>query len=77
MPLLETPMALLGADQDTLFPPTSIRASAVAYNAEAMIFLKRGHDLMLDQGWEEVAEWMVQWMKAHLTLPERYSHAHL
>ncbi len=62
----ETPMLLIGADRDTLFPPSSIRASASAYNAEAMIFFKRGHDLMLDQGWEEVAEYMVQWMKSHL-----------
>ncbi len=59
-------MLLLGADRDTLFPPSSIQASASAYNADSMIFLNRGHDLMLDQGWEEVADAMVQWMKSHL-----------
>ncbi len=62
----ETPMLLLGADRDTFFPPSSIQASASAYNADAMIFLNRGHDLMLDQGWKEVADYMVQWMKSHL-----------
>lgn len=62
----ETPMLLIGADRDALFSPSSIQASASAYNAEAMIFPKRGHDLMLDQRWEEVAEYMVQWMKSHL-----------
>lgn len=57
------PMLILGAERDTIIPVTSIKASAEVYHAASMIFTKRGHDLMLDSGWEEVAAYVVRWIK--------------
>ena len=58
------PLYLLGAERDALISPSAIKASAVAWNAEYTIFPGRGHDIMLDSGWQEVAEHIVQWIKS-------------
>ena len=67
-PFIGTPLTFLGAESDAIIPPSSIQASATAYQTTATIFSHRGHDLMLDQGWEEVVEHMMNWIKDHFAL---------
>lgn len=49
------PVAVLGAEEDLLFPPDQVRATARAFHTEPVFFPGRGHAMMLEPGWEEVA----------------------
>lgn len=56
------PMLVLGAANDALFLPSEIEATARAYRAEAVIFPDMAHDMMLEAGWEGVAERIATWL---------------
>lgn len=60
---LALPMLVLGAADDTLFTPREIKATAQAYNTQAEIFPDMAHDMMLDTGWQKVAERIVAWLR--------------
>jgi alpha-beta hydrolase superfamily lysophospholipase len=58
------PMLAMGAGQrDSIAPPEKLRATAAAYGADVIIFPAMGHDLMLDAGYEQVADALVQWIE--------------
>jgi pimeloyl-ACP methyl ester carboxylesterase len=61
--LVETPMLVLGADKDTIFTPAEIAATARAYGAESGMFPHMAHDMMLEGGWEAVAEKILAWLQ--------------
>jgi len=63
---IRTPMLVLGAELDRTFTVGEVRATARAYGVEAEIFDGMGHDLMLDVGWERVADRVGEWVR---TLP--------
>ena len=58
------PALVLGAEKDALFGPNEVRATARAYGTEAIIFPNMAHDMMLEEGWEEVAGRMLAWLQA-------------
>jgi pimeloyl-ACP methyl ester carboxylesterase len=60
---VRTPMLVLGGEKDTVFTQDEVRATAKAYNTEAHFF-PMPHDLMLDVGWERVADTILDWLKA-------------
>lgn len=51
-----TPLLVVGGQYDTLFPPGEIQRTARAYGKEAVIVPDMGHELMLDPGWQHVAD---------------------
>lgn len=53
---VETPLTVLGAADDTIFKPAQIHATAAAYGTEAKIFPAMAHNMMQDQGWQKVAD---------------------
>lgn len=57
------PMLVLGAAKDALFTPREVKATARAYNTGAEIFPHMAHDMMLDVGWQNVAERIVEWLR--------------
>jgi len=59
---VKAPMLVLGAAQDTIFHPNEIDATARAYHTQAMIFPDMAHDMMLDAGWQAVAERILSWL---------------
>jgi alpha-beta hydrolase superfamily lysophospholipase len=61
---IRTPMLVLGGELDRTFTVGEVRATARAYGAEAEIFDGMGHDLMLDVGWEQVADRVDEWVRA-------------
>lgn len=53
---------VLGAGADTLISPTEVEATARAYQTEAERFPGMGHAMMLDVGWQEVADRILAWL---------------
>ena len=57
-----TPLLVLGADEDGAHTRAEILATARAYHTEAEFFPRMGHDMMLEPGWEMVAERIHTWL---------------
>lgn len=57
------PMLFLGAERDTMVSPAAVRRTARAYGAEAEVFPGVGHDMMLDSGWERIADRIAAWAR--------------
>ncbi|EKT81447.1 alpha/beta hydrolase fold protein [Rhodococcus opacus M213] len=57
------PMLVLGADQDHAFSRKEVRATARAYGTEAEIFPNMAHHMLLEPGWERVAERIDGWLR--------------
>jgi pimeloyl-ACP methyl ester carboxylesterase len=58
----DTPMLVLGTTGDNLIAPGEIEATARAYNTSAEFFPDMGHAMMLDIGWQGVAERILGWL---------------
>ncbi len=43
-------------NEDTIFTPAEIQKTAAAYGREAVIFADMAHDMMLEDGWKQVAD---------------------
>jgi alpha-beta hydrolase superfamily lysophospholipase len=57
----EAPMLVLGAEHDGFFTAGELRRTARAYRTTAEVFHGMGHDMMLDEGWERVADRIDAW----------------
>ena len=65
------PLLLIGADKDEIIPASLVRRNAHAYkdgrsHHEYKEFSGRGHFICNQDGWEEVAESVFNWLEAHL-----------
>ena len=61
---VETPMLVLGAADDAIFTPAEVAATARAYRTEPILFPGMAHDMMLEAGWEQVAERILTWLQS-------------
>ncbi|MBK8900139.1 MAG: alpha/beta fold hydrolase [Anaerolineaceae bacterium] len=59
---VRTPMLVLGGRHDTIFTVKEVEATAQAYHTEPHFF-PMAHDMMLEAGWEQVAEKMAAWLE--------------
>lgn len=57
---VNTPVAVLGGQNDMLIYPSELEEIAQSYNIEPKVF-PMAHNLMSDPGWEEVALWVDKW----------------
>jgi pimeloyl-ACP methyl ester carboxylesterase len=57
------PMLVLGGARDGIFIPREGEHTARAYRAQYQLFPGMGHDLMLDTGWQQVADRMLAWLR--------------
>ena len=55
-------MLVLGAEDDRAFTQDEVRATARAYDTDAQFFPDMGHNMMLEPGWQAVAERITQWL---------------
>ena len=55
-------MLVLGAENDTIISQRQVRRTAAVYGAETEIFSNMGHDMMLEPGWQAVAERIDGWL---------------
>ena len=60
------PVLVLGAEKDGVFTIGEVRRTARAYRSEAEIFPGMGHDMMLDVGWQQVADRIDAWVQKTL-----------
>jgi hypothetical protein len=62
---VSTPLLVLGAQNDAAHTAAEVRATARAYGTEAEFFPDMGHDMMLEPGWDAVAERIHTWLGTH------------
>jgi pimeloyl-ACP methyl ester carboxylesterase len=60
---LNTPMLVLGADDDGMVTNAEVRATAKAYNTDAEFFPAMGHNMMQEPGWTAVADRIHAWLQ--------------
>ncbi len=63
------PLLITGGEKDHIAPPVLGKASLKKYNGsvvtEFRLFEGRGHSLIVDHGWREVAEYALEWLKKY------------
>jgi pimeloyl-ACP methyl ester carboxylesterase len=59
---IRTPLLIIGAQNDTVIFPSMVRATARKYGTSAEIFPDMAHDVMLEAGWEKVAQRILKWL---------------
>lgn len=60
---VSTPLLILGAEEDGSVTVDEVHLTARAYNTEATIFPRMGHNMMQDVGWDTVAEHIGRWLE--------------
>ena len=60
---VDLPVLVLGAERDAFFTLDEVRSTARAYGTEAEILAGAGHDMMLEQGWRELADRVDSWVR--------------
>ncbi|MDX2137373.1 MAG: alpha/beta fold hydrolase [Chloroflexota bacterium] len=61
---ITTPMLVLAAQNDAVFTVDEEQATARAYKAEFQVFPGMAHDMMLEAGWQAVADRILGWLQA-------------
>ena len=56
------PLLVLGAERDAMVPPQQVELCAQTYGTQAEIFPGMGHAMMLDLGWQKVADRIIGWL---------------
>lgn len=64
----EMPLLVLGAEKDFFVSPTMVRATAQVYRTRAEIFTDMAHAMMLEPGWQQVADRILQWLQETETM---------
>ena len=59
---IQTPLLVIGAENDTVIFPSMVQATARIYGMQAEIFPDMAHDVMLEAGWEKVAKRILDWL---------------
>lgn len=61
---VRTPLLVLGAEKDRIFAVSEQRKTARAYKTEAITYADMAHDMMLEQGWGNVADQILSWLNS-------------
>ena len=64
---ISAPILVVGAENDALIVAKKIKRTAQALNADCRIFSGMAHDMMLEEGWKEVADHMIDWLKGKIS----------
>lgn len=63
---VRTPVAVLGAADDQVFSVQQVADTARAYGSQPVIFEGMAHDMMLEAGWQPVADHLIHWLQREL-----------
>lgn len=61
-PITDTPLLVLGAINDVAISPSEVKATARRHNTQAELFPNMGHAMMLESGWQAVADRILGWL---------------
>lgn len=61
---VKTPLLVLGAQNDRVFTVSEQQKTARAYNTGATMYPNMAHDMMLESGWESVADQILSWLRS-------------
>jgi alpha-beta hydrolase superfamily lysophospholipase len=61
---VDVPLLVLGAGDDAIFTRSEVAATAQAWGTKPLMIHGIGHDVMLDDGWEQVADALADWVLA-------------
>ena len=59
---VRTPILVMGAADDCLISPSDVEATARAYQTQAEVLPGMAHDMMLEAGWQAVADRILVWL---------------
>ena len=62
---VQTPLLVLGAENDRVFTAAEQRKTARAYRTEVILYPDMAHDMMLERGWKSVADQILTWLKSN------------
>lgn len=68
---VNTPVMVVGGEDDFLFGPKDIQATADAYGVEAHIIKGASHNLMMQPGWEYTARLIYDFFNENLAVNEK------
>ncbi len=60
---VKTPLLALGGENDAVFSVSEVEETAAAYHTKAKIFPNMAHDMMLEDGWQAVADTILAWLE--------------
>ena len=63
------PVLVVGSPDDRIVPRKSLDETAAAYGGAPLLFPGMGHDLMLDAGWAEPIDAILDWLTKELSAP--------
>lgn len=61
-----TPLLVLGGRTDQIFLPHEVEATGRAYGVPAILFPNMAHDMMLEAGWQSVADHILNWLNSKI-----------
>lgn len=61
---VDTPVLVLAGEKDRIFTVPEERRTALAYGVEAEVFPGMAHNMMVEPGWEQVADRVTAWAAA-------------
>jgi pimeloyl-ACP methyl ester carboxylesterase len=64
---ISSKMAVFGAENDRMIDAVDVKATASAYGQEPVFIPEIGHDLMIDQNWEQAAQAIAAKIESHLS----------
>ncbi len=62
---INTPMLILGGEDDAIFTIKEFQKTASAYDADFETIPHMAHDMMLEQNWRSVADRVASWLERH------------
>jgi pimeloyl-ACP methyl ester carboxylesterase len=65
-PVGEPPVLVVGSPDDRVVPRKSLDRTAAHYGGAPLLFPGMGHDLMLDAGWSEPIDAILDWLVKEL-----------
>ncbi len=61
---ISSPMLVLGAENDEVFHREEVISTGKALGTKSEFFEGMGHDMMLEDGWQQVAQRITRWVEA-------------
>lgn len=59
----DTPILVIGAENDTIFTVKDVKRTAKAYGTTAHIIPDTAHDIMLEANWQQAADIILNWLE--------------